>query len=116
MANRTDQLDGNLKLVKGDHQVDGIGTGIDIKGVETFKLEDDDGQVHAISVPNSVYFLFLKKVLLASHHRAKMNHDMTSRPRSIWTAIHGDFIIHHWNQGKAKRTIKLSKSINTPLN
>jgi hypothetical protein len=113
-ANRTDLFDGDLKLFKGDHQVDGIGTNIDIKGVETFKLEDDDGQVHAISVPSSVYFLFLKKVLLTSHHQAKANHGMTSRPRSIWTATHGDFIIHHWNQGKAERTVKMSKSTNNP--
>jgi hypothetical protein len=109
-----DQFDGDLKPFEGDHQVDGIGTGIDIKGVVTFKLEDDDGQVHTISVPNSTYFPFLKKVLLAPHHRAKANHDMTSRPLSIWTATHGDFIIHHWNQGKTKRTVKMSKSTNNP--
>jgi hypothetical protein len=56
MANRTDQFDGDLKLVEGDHQVDGIGSGIAIKGVGTFKfrLEDDYGQVHTIRVPNSL--------------------------------------------------------------
>ena len=54
MTNHTDQFNGNLKLVEGYHQIDGIGSGIAIKGVGTFKfrLEDDDGQVHTIRVPN----------------------------------------------------------------
>ena len=38
MKNRTDQFDGDLKLVEGDHQVDGIGSGIAIKGVEEEQL------------------------------------------------------------------------------
>ena len=54
MENCTDQFNGNLKLVEGDHQVDGIGLGIAIKGIGTFKfrLEDNDGQVHTIRVSN----------------------------------------------------------------
>jgi hypothetical protein len=38
MANCTDQFDRDLKLVEGDHQVDGIGSGIAIKGVGTFHI------------------------------------------------------------------------------
>jgi hypothetical protein len=70
IANCKDQFDGNLKLVEGDHQVDGIGLEIAIKGIGTFKfrLEDDDGQVHTIWVPNLLYVSSLKCVLLASHH------------------------------------------------
>ena len=73
MAKRTDQFEGNLKLVERDHQVDGIGSGIAIKGIGTFKfrLEDDDGQVHTIWVQNSLYAPSLKKVLLAPHHLAQ---------------------------------------------
>ena len=82
MANRTDQFDGNLKLVEGDHQVDGIGSGIAIKGIGTFKfrLEDDDGQVHTIRVPNSLYVPSLKIVLLAPHHWAQEAQDKASNP------------------------------------
>ena len=115
-ANRTDHFDGDLKSFEGDHQVDGIGSGINIKGVVTFKfrLEDDDGQVHTIRVPNSIYVPSLKKVLLAPHHRAQVTHDITSNPRGTWMATYGNCIILYWNQGKAKRTIKMSKSTNTP--
>ena len=42
MANRTDQFDSNLKLGEGDHQVDGIGSGIAIKGIGTFKVRSKD--------------------------------------------------------------------------
>ena len=82
MANRTDQFEGNLKLVEGDHQVDGIGSGIAIKGFRTFKfrLEDNNGQVHTIRVPNLLYVPSLKIVLLAPHHWAQEAHDITPNP------------------------------------
>jgi hypothetical protein len=117
MSNRTDQFDGDLKLVEGDHQVDGIGSGIAIKGVGTFKfrLEDDDGQVHTIQVPNSLYLPSLKRVLLAPHHWAQEAHDTIPNPRGTWMATYGDCIALYWNQGKAKRTIQLNKNTNTPL-
>jgi hypothetical protein len=117
MANRTDQFDGNLKLVEGDHQVDGIGSGIAIKGVGTFKfrLEDDDGQVHTIRVPNLLYVPSLKRVLLAPHHWAQEAQDITPNPRGTWMATYSNCIILFWDQGKAKRTVKMSSSTNTPM-
>ena len=77
MANRTNQFGGDLKLVEGDHQVDRIGLGIAIKGIRTFKYrsEDNDGQVHTIQVPNSLYVPSLKRVLLAPHHWAQEAQD-----------------------------------------
>ena len=44
MKNHTDQFDGNLKLIEGDHQVDGIGSGIAIKGIGTFKFRVQVGR------------------------------------------------------------------------
>jgi hypothetical protein len=82
MENCTDQFDGNLKLVEGDHQVDGIRYGIAIKGVGTFKfrLEGNDGQLHTIRVPNLLYVPSLKRVLLAPTHWAQEAHDITPNP------------------------------------
>ena len=82
MANHTDQFNSNLKLVEGDHQVDGIGLDIAIKGIQTFKfrLEDDEGQVHTIRVPNSLYVPSLKRVLLAPHHWAQEAQDNAPTP------------------------------------
>ena len=63
-------------------QVDGIGSGIAIKGVGTFKfrLEDDDRQVHTIRVPNLLYVPSLKRVLLAPHHWAQEAHGIAPNP------------------------------------
>jgi len=116
MANCTDQFDGDLKLVEGDHQVDGIGSGIAIKRVGTFKfrLEDDNGQVHTIRVPNLLYVPSLKRVLLAPHHWAQEAHDITPNPQGTWMATYSNCIILYWDHGKAKRTVKMSSSTNTP--
>ena len=88
MENPTDHFKGVLKLVEGDHQVDGIGSGIAIKGIRAFKfrLEDDDGQVHTIRLPNSLYVPSLKRVLLAPHHWAQEAQDKTPNPRGTWMA------------------------------
>jgi hypothetical protein len=102
-ANRTDQFDGDLKSFEGDHKVDGIRFGIDIKGAVAFKfrIENDDGQVHTIRVLNSIYVPSLKKVLLAPHHWVQVTHDIMSNPRGTWMATYGNCIILYWNQGKA---------------
>ena len=78
----TDQFNGYLKLIEGVHQVDEIGSGIAIKGIGTFKfrLEDDDGQVHTIQVPNLLYVPSLKRMLLASHHWAQEAQNNTPSP------------------------------------
>ena len=55
MANRKDQFERDLKLVNGDHQVDGIGLGITIKGIGTIKFKlEDNGQVQTIQVHHSL--------------------------------------------------------------
>ena len=57
-------------LRESDHQKDVIGSGIAIKGIGLFKfrLEDDDGQVYIIRVPNLFYVPSFKRVFLAPHH------------------------------------------------
>ena len=117
MANSTDIFDGDLKLIDRDHQVDGIGSGIAIKEMGTFKfrLEDNEGQVHTILVPNSLYVPSLKRVLLAPHHWAQKAPDDVPNPRGTRMATDDDCIILYWNQGKSKHTILLSKNTNTPL-
>jgi hypothetical protein len=82
MAKPTDQFDGNLKLVEGDHQVDRIGSGIASKGIGTFnfRLEDDNRQMRTMRVPNLMYVPSLKRVLLAPHHWAQEAQDKAPNP------------------------------------
>ena len=95
MANCKDQCVGDLKFVNGDHQVDGIGSGIAIKGIGTFKfkLEDDNGQVHTIRIPHSLYVPSLKRVLLAPHHWVQEAQDNVPTPRGTWMATYDNCII-----------------------
>lgn len=63
-------------LVLDDHKrrVDGIEGGLEILGRGTFRfdIEDDDGEVHTIRIPNSVYVPGLRYCLLSPQHWAQM--------------------------------------------
>ena len=65
MGNHPDQFDGDLQVLDDGKLVSGIGSGVSIKGIGTFKfnIEDDTGQVHVIRIPNSLYVPDLKRVL-----------------------------------------------------
>ncbi len=115
MANHISQFDQDLHLIKGDHKVDGIGSGINIKGIGTFKfdLEDDTGQVHLIRVPKLLY-ASLKQVLLAPHHWAQEAKDNSPTPKGTWMATYDDCAVLHSYQQQSKRTIPLNANTNTP--
>ncbi len=68
MAN-TPHLFEDLKL--GDvGEVEGIKSGLNIKGAVTFKfkIKDDNGMMHKIEMSNSLYVPELKRCLLSPHH------------------------------------------------
>ena len=64
MANDTHLFE-NLHLTDNAGEVNGIGGGLAIKGKGTFKfsLEDDNGKIHTIKIPNSLYLPGLKQCL-----------------------------------------------------
>jgi hypothetical protein len=68
MANATHLFE-DLKLEEVGG-VKGIKQGLDIKGVGSFKfkLEDDNGKMHKIKIPNSLFVPNLKRCLLSSQH------------------------------------------------
>jgi hypothetical protein len=71
----------DLKL--GDvGEVEGIKLGLDIKGTGTFKfkIKDDNGMVHKIKIPNSLYVLELKRCLLSPQHWVQEAKDNYPRP------------------------------------
>ena len=88
-----------------------------MKGIDTFKfkLEDNNGQIHTIKVPHSLYVPSLKRVLLDPHHWLQEAQDNVPTPRGTWMATCDNCIILYWNQGKSKCTILLSTNTNTPL-
>ena len=82
MANCTTHFE-DLKLVESNNKVGGINDGLAIKGVGTFifDIEDDDGCLHTIKVPNSLYLPELKLCLLSPQHWAQEAKDDYPRPR-----------------------------------
>jgi len=63
----------DLHLIDIAGEVNGIGEGLAIKGKETFKfsIEDDNGKIHTIKIPNSLYLPGLKQCLLSPQHWAQ---------------------------------------------
>jgi hypothetical protein len=51
-------------------KVEGIKSGLDIKGMGTFKfkIKDKNGMTHEIKIPNSLYVPELKRYLLSPQH------------------------------------------------
>jgi hypothetical protein len=66
MAN-TPHLFEDLCLARNRGQVDGIGKGLEIQGEGAF-IEDDDGKVHTIKIPNRLYLPDLRVCLLLPQH------------------------------------------------
>jgi hypothetical protein len=73
----------DLKL--GDvGEVEGIKSGLDIKGMGTFnlKIKDDNSMTHKIKIPNSLYIPELKRCLLSPQHWVQEAKDNYSRPQA----------------------------------
>jgi hypothetical protein len=68
LGNHPDQFE-NLKT-HNDTEMEGIKGGLGIKGTGTFKfhIEDNEGRVHLIKIPNSKYVHDLKVCLLLPYH------------------------------------------------
>ncbi len=65
----TPHLFEDLKLVDVG-EVEDIKSGLDIKGVGSFKfkIKDDNGMTHKIEIPHSLYVPELKRYLLSPQH------------------------------------------------
>jgi hypothetical protein len=97
--------------------VSGIGSGISIEGIGTFKfaIEDDTGQTHTIRIPNSLYVPSLKRVLLAPQHWAQEARDHQPQRYGTWMATYDDCIELQWDQRKFIKTVPYNASTNTPV-
>jgi hypothetical protein len=101
----------NLHLTKDAGEVNGIGNGLAIKGKGTFKfsLEDNNGKIHTIKIPNSLYLPGLKQCLLSPQHWAQEVGD-----GQTWMGNFERECVLNW-QGGGKKTVFVDPSINTPI-
>jgi hypothetical protein len=107
----------DLTLYNTTTTVGGIGSGLSIKGVGTFvfKIEDDDGGVHRIKIPNSLYVPGLKTVLLSPQHWAQEARDHHPKPEGTCSSNTSKACVLYWNQLQYKRTVYFHRSTNTPV-
>ncbi len=100
----------DLRLDNDKGQVDGINSGLDIAGQGTFKfnITDDDGKLHAIKIPNSLYIPNLKRCLLSPQHWVQETGD-----EQTWMGNYRDSCVLSWRGGK--KTVPFQPTTNVPV-
>jgi hypothetical protein len=100
----------DLHLENSKGQVDGINSGLDILEHGTFKfnITNDDGKMHAIKIPNSLYVPNLKRCLLSPQHWAQEAGD-----EQTWMGNFRDRCVLNWRGGK--KTVPFQPTTNVPV-
>jgi len=101
----------NLHLTNDAGEVNGIGNGLAIKGIGTFKfsIEDNNGKIHTIKIPNSPYLPGLKQCLLSPQHWAQEAGD-----GKTWMGNFERECVPNWHR-EGKKTVLSDPSTNTPI-
>jgi hypothetical protein len=106
----------NLQLMQGG-EVAGIISGLEIKGIGTFKFKvnDDNRKTHKIKIPNSLYLPDLKRCLVSPQHWAQEAGDNYPLPRGTWMENDDKQCVLVGGQGKYKKSIPFNATSNVPI-
>jgi hypothetical protein len=106
----------DLKLTKMG-EVEGIKQGLDIRGIGTFKfkIDNDNGKMHKIKVPNTLNVPDLRRCLLLPQHWAQEARDNHLLPRGTQMENDNKNHVLLWGQAKYKKTIPFSSQSNVPI-
>jgi hypothetical protein len=98
-------------------EVEGINNGLKIMGKGTFKfnIEDDNGQMHEIKIPNSLYLPGLKRCLLLPQHWVQEAGDEHPLPDGTWCKNMATHYILYWDQKHFQKSVPHCSSMNTPV-
>jgi hypothetical protein len=91
-------------------QVDGINSGLDIAGqcIFKFNITNNDGKIHAIIIPNSLYVPNLKRCLLLPQHWVQEAGD-----EQTWMGNYRDSCVLNCRGGK--KTVPFQPTTNVPV-
>ena len=75
------------------------------KGTVRWRIEDDDGKVHVITLPGTLYAENAPFRLLSPQHWSQQANDNHPLPRGTWCATYADSVMLQWGQRRFTRTI-----------
>ncbi|EJK71791.1 hypothetical protein THAOC_06737, partial [Thalassiosira oceanica] len=89
----------------------------EIKGSGTlvFHMADDNGAVHPIRIPNSLYIPTATKVLLVPQHWAQEANDTTPLRYGTMCQAVDNGVILYWNQQRYQKRVALDPNSNVPI-
>jgi hypothetical protein len=88
-------------------KVEGIKSGLDIKGMGTFKfkIKDDNGMLHKIDIPSRLYVPELKRCIQSPQHWVQEAKDNYPRPKGTRMSQDNEFYYLYWGQAKYWKSI-----------
>jgi hypothetical protein len=91
-------------------QVDRINSGLDIagQGIFKFNITNNDGKIHVIKIPNSLYVPNLKRCLLSPQHWEQEAGD-----EQTWMGDYRDSCV--LNRRGGKKTVSFQPTTNVPV-
>lgn len=97
-------------LVPSNHKIKGFGGIVTdlLVGTIKWQIEDDEGQVHDVVLPNSYYAKNAPIRLLSPQHWSQTATDS----KGTWCATHHNKLILYWKQEKYKRTLAINNDSN----
>ncbi len=106
----------NLKLGEVG-EVEGIKSGLIIKGTGTFKfkIKDNNGMTHEIKIPNSLYVPELKRCLLSPQHWVQEAKDNYPMPKGTRMSQDDECYCMYWDQAEFHKSIPYDPSANVPI-
>jgi hypothetical protein len=98
-------------------EVEGIKSGLDIKGMGTFKfrIKDNNGMTHEIKIPNSLYAPELRRCLLSPQHWVQEAKDNYPKPKGTRIDQDNEFDYLNWGQAKYQKSVPYNPSTNVPI-
>jgi len=84
-------------------------------GTVHWYIEDDLGNTHAITLPNTYYTPSGKYKLSCPQNWARVAKDDSPKPNGTWCATYSDRIVLYWNQRCHLRTLQLIPSMNVGI-
>eukprot|EP00590_Aulacoseira_subarctica_P001421 CAMPEP_0172414700 /NCGR_PEP_ID=MMETSP1064-20121228/1332_1 /TAXON_ID=202472 /ORGANISM="Aulacoseira subarctica , Strain CCAP 1002/5" /LENGTH=1323 /DNA_ID=CAMNT_0013151491 /DNA_START=262 /DNA_END=4233 /DNA_ORIENTATION=+ len=84
-------------------------------GTIQWRIQDDTGRTHHLTLPNSYYAPSSPYRLLSPQHWAQVAKDHAPKPKGTWSATYDTEVVLHWGQNRFTKTVQLHRSSNVGM-